>query len=217
MTKEIHITDLLRPGVLESPELLTYDTFIQEKRVGTFTLETRDIETDTWEFYSEYEDQNGLFITSQTRLRKKDLKPLLTNKDINNQQGRFTISACYVEDKVKMTAVTPTGQQSLELPLSDMTFDNEAVLMILRTLKWQEGLDSCLEGIIVDNGQKYFAWVKILRKEKINCGLGEMDSWHVKLSFDSGTTQDLWYGVEHPHFLIKYKNSYFMLVLRGVD
>jgi hypothetical protein len=214
---EIYILNLLQPGVILSPEKLTYDTYAQEQIIGSFVVESRGRERDLWEFYSRYEDHRGTFITSQTTVRKKDLRPVATHKVIDDEKGRFTISALYNKDKVKVTAKSLTMQDYREFAISEITFDNEAVLMLLRAIAWQEGVESFFEGFILDSGQKYFSWLKILQQEEVTCGVGEMETWHIRLSLDSGNTQEVWYGTSYPHVLVMYKNNLFRLILKRYE
>jgi len=190
---------------------------VEDQVVGRFSSLVQEFGEDAWEYSTEYEDRHGIFITSQVRFRKQDLKPLSTEKLIDSQKGRIHISAAYEMDKVKICVRTHTKEDCLEIPLSENSFDNEMLLMLLRTLAWEEDVESSLEGIIVDNGQKYFAWLKILQKEETRCALGSFPSWRVTLTFDSGTTQEVWYSVARPHILLKYENVHIRLIIKTYE
>ena len=103
--------------------------------------------------------------------------------------------------------------KTVEIEVDDFVYDNDQVLSLLRTVGWQAGQESCFEGLIVDSGHKFFAWLRYLNEENIECDTGSIPAWHIRLTFDTGATQDLWYGIEHPHCLVKYVNNYFKLVL----
>jgi hypothetical protein len=143
------------------------------------------------------------------------LTPLATQKIIDNQGQSVTISAIYAPNRVQISAHKTTGQDQLEVAVADPIYDNDEILMLLRTVAWQQGQESCFDGLIVDSGHKFFGWLRYLQEETIECDLGALPTWHIRLTFDTGATQELWYGIEHPHCLVKYGNNYFNLLLAG--
>jgi hypothetical protein len=217
MAREIPIAELLRTQGVLRPAKCTYEAWIHEKNVASFVMETRSLGGGQWELFSGYYHHNGAEITSAVKVEGEGLAPLSTHKVHNTQAGRIVLDAQYHDDRVEIIVSKPTGLDNLEIPLSGPIFDNDEILPLLRFVGWKEELETCLEGIIVDSARKYFAWLKALKREKVACGVGSVDTWMVRILFDSGVSQNFWYGVHFPHHLIRYENSHFQLSLANCD
>ena len=147
----------------------------------------------------------------------KTFRPTSEVRMVATAQGTFEIRAEYHEGGATIEVVSASGTQRAELTLPPVYYANDQLLLLLRALPFADGFRGFLTLVPSQgNPPQLPTVVTVLGQETITTPLGPIRTWHVEADFD-GTKQDLWYGVEGPHYLVKYDNGRYVWLLSQVQ
>jgi len=147
------------------------------------------------------------------RVASDDLKPISENQTIVSPQGEFKVNTTYVDNKLKIEAETPQGPQSAEMDVPEDAYDNDEVLFLFRAIPFEEGYQATYTNVVASTAQKPKVTIAIVGKEQVEVPAGVFDCW--KLEFKvAGQKQYMWYGVDNPHYLVKYDNGQNTILLQ---
>ncbi|RKX92084.1 MAG: hypothetical protein DRP84_10600 [Spirochaetes bacterium] len=160
----------------------------------------------------------GVSDISKITIRAKDLKPMKTEKNMLLPQGETKIEAEYFGNKVKLTAKTSQAPpQRMRLSLPEDAYDNEEILMLLRTLPFKVGLQMEFSNFSPAAGCTYPSVVRVLTEESVQTPAGTFECFKVELKVAmANITHYAWYTKDYPHYLVKYDNREIVFKLKEV-
>jgi len=151
-----------------------------------------------------------------------DLKPISETRTINVPlggalpQGLYEVRATYEDsNKVTIDADLPgdhhEGPYVFNIPAD--SYSNDQVWYLFRTLPFEEGYAGRYTNIIIwTNYQTPAATITVVGNETLETPAGIFDCHKLELSVLSLTIY-FWYGVEAPHYLVKYQKGDTILLL----
>ncbi len=151
-----------------------------------------------------------------------DLKPISETRTVNVPlggalpQGLYEVRANYEDrNKVIIDADLPGNhhQGPYEFNIPADSYANDQVWYLFRTLPFEEGYAGRYTNIIIWTiYQKPAATVTVLGKETVETPAGSFNCHKLELSV-LNITIHFWYGVEAPHYLVKYQKGDTILLL----
>jgi len=149
------------------------------------------------------------------KVASDDLKPISEQLTILSAQGEMKINTTYTDNKLKIEAETPEGNQTAEIDVPDDAYDNDEVLFLFRALPFEEGYQATYTNVVAAAAQKPEVTITISGKEQVSAPAGVYDCW--KLEFEvAGQKQYMWYGIDAPHYLVKYDNGQSIILLQEI-
>lgn len=146
------------------------------------------------------------------RVNAQNLKPISETRIIDSPQGRVEITTSYSDSKLTIEVVTAEGPQSAEIDIPDDAYDNDEVLFLFRALPFKVGYSATYTNVVAANATKPKVTISVTAQEVVDVPVGSFDCYKLELSV-AGATQYLWYGVEEPHYLVKYDNGTTIFLL----
>lgn len=163
----------------------------------------------------EYWEVGEVTQTISIKVASDDLKPISEQLTILSSQGEMKINTTYTDNKLKIEAETPEGNQTAEIDVPDDAYDNDEVLFLFRALPFEEGYQATYTNVVAAAAQKPEVTITISGKEQVSAPAGVYDCW--KLEFEvAGQKQYMWYGVDSPHYLVKYDNGQSIILLQEI-
>ena len=143
----------------------------------------------------------------------RTFQPISEVRMVSAPQTTLQIRAEYHQGGATIEVVSPAGTQRAELVLPPVYYANDQFLLILRALPFADGYRGFLTLVPSQgNPPQIPTTVTVTGQETVDTPLGPIPSWRVEADFD-GEKQSLWYGVEAPHYLVKYDNGRFVYLL----
>lgn len=147
------------------------------------------------------------------RVRIDNLKPISEKRTISTPQGKTVITTLYGDSELAITAKTPQGdEKSATIDVPQDAYDNDEALFLWRTLPFAVGYSTSYINIVAANALKPTITLTVTGKEEIEVPAGNFNCYKLELSA-AGSKQYLWYGVDPPHYLIKYDNGVTIFLL----
>jgi len=163
----------------------------------------------------EYWEVGEVTQTISIKVASDDLKPISEQLTILSSQGEMKINTTYTDNKLKIEAETPEGNQTAEIDVPDDAYDNDEVLFLFRALPFEEGYQATYTNVVAAAAQKPEVTITISGKEQVSAPAGVYDCW--KLEFEvAGQKQYMWYGIDAPHYLVKYDNGQSIILLQEI-
>jgi len=163
----------------------------------------------------QYWEISGVKQTISIKVASDNLKPISEQQTILSPQGEIKIDTTYAGNKLNIEAETPQGSQTAELDVPFDAYDNDEVLFLFRTLPFEEGYQATYTNVVASTAQKPKVTITITGKERVEVPVGTFDCW--KLEFQvAGQKQYMWYGVDSPHYLVKYDNGQNIILLQEI-
>jgi len=163
----------------------------------------------------EYWEVGEVKQTISIKVASDDLKPISEQQTILSAQGEMKINTTYTDSKLKIEAETPQGPQTVEIDVPEDAYDNDEVLFLFRALPFEEGYQATYTNVVASAAQKPEVTITISGKEQVSAPAGLFDCW--KLEFEvAGQKQYMWYGVDSPHYLVKYDNGQSIILLQEI-
>ena len=205
------------PAPWRQAERTTYA--IQDRDTGqqvgqaTYTI-GREFETDSLSAnvtINQTQDRYQLGFNTRT------FQPTSEIRTVSTAQGTFEIRAEYHEGGATIEVVSAGGTQRAELVLPPVYYANDQLLLLLRALPFADGYRGFLTLVPSQgNPPQVPTTVTVVGQETVSTPLGPLRAWRVEADFN-GNKQDLWYGVEGPHYLVKYDNGRYVWLLSQVQ
>jgi len=150
-----------------------------------------------------------------------DLKPTSETRTIHMASGgpvpggTYDIRADFSDNQVIIEADLPgnhhQGPYVFNIPAD--SYANDQVWCLFRTLPFEEGYAGRYTNIVLwTQYQKPAATVTVVGNETLETPAGSFDCYKLELSVLSITIY-FWYGVEAPHYLVKYQKGDTILIL----
>lgn len=140
------------------------------------------------------------------KVNARDLKPISGVTTVSIPQGMVDITTTYSEDKVTVSATIGGAEQSVELDVPPDGYDNDEVFFLLRTILLMPGYSATYTHVSPAYGQTFEATITVGEAEEVETPVGTFDCRKLVLSA-AGTEQYFWYGLEAPHYLVKWDNN----------
>ncbi len=140
------------------------------------------------------------------RVRADNLRPLGGTREIVGTANDFSLTTTYSGNKLTISAKTKEGDKSATITVPADALDNDTVLMVFRGLPWAEGWEGTYTNVVAANATQTKINLKVTGKETVETPKGPVEAWHLRMTIGQ-QHQDFWYGVEPPHFLVKYDNG----------
>lgn len=153
----------------------------------------------------------------QLGFEAETLQPLGEVRSIVTATGTIIIRAEYHDGGATIETVTPGGGQRALLNLPPVYYANDQFLVILRALPFAEGYRGALTVVPSQGDPPTLATVvTVTDQETVATPLGSLRAWRVEAHFGASTQpQVLWYGVEAPHYLVKYDAGTYIYLLQS--
>lgn len=152
----------------------------------------------------------------QLGFNTKTLQPASETRTITTAQGTIEIRAEYHAGGATIEVTTATGVQRHLLNLPPIYYANDQFLLLLRALPFAPNYRGGL--VLVPsqaNPPTVVTTITVTGQETITTPLGPLRAWRVEADF-GGSRQTLWYGVDAPHYLVKYDNGKYVYLLSQV-
>ena len=174
------------------------------KEVGNATI---DIRRDGGAYVLDQRFTLGIVDDKITmRLRVDNLRPISGTREIIGTANDFSLASTYDNGKLTINAKTKDGDKAATINVPVEAIDNDSALMIFRGIPWAEGWEATFTNVVAANATQTKIGLKVVGKETVELPKGSVETWHLLMTVGQ-TTQDFWYGVESPHYLIKYNNG----------
>ena len=153
--------------------------------------------------------------TISIEVTNSDLKPISGSQTIVSPQNEIKINTTYNENKLRIDAETPQGPKTVELDIPANAYDNDEVLFLFRALPFKEGYQSTYTNVVASSAQMPEVTIRVTGKEQVQTPIGSLDCWKLELAA-AGKSQYMWYGVDSPHYLVKYDDGYSIISLQEI-
>ena len=149
----------------------------------------------------------------QMGFNTRTFQPTSELRTVATAQGTIEIRAEYHQGGATIEVVSAGGTQRAELVLPPVYYANDQFLLLLRALPFADGYRGFLTLVPSQgNPPQIPTTVTVVGQETVTTPLGPIRAWRVEADFN-GNKQDLWYGVEGPHYLVKYDNGRYVWLL----
>ena len=144
-------------------------------------------------------------------------RPTAEVRTVTTAQGSLEIRAEYHQGGATIEVVNANATQRAELVLPPVYYANDQFLLLLRALPFADGYRGFLTLVPSQgNPPQIPTTVTVVGQETVDTSVGPIRTWRVEADFD-GDKQNLWYGVEEPHYLVKYDNGRYVWLLSQVQ
>jgi len=141
-----------------------------------------------------------------------DLKPISGNQTIQTPDGVLDIITSYSGGQVSVTATLDGDEQSGVFDIPDDAYDNDEVLFLLRTIPFEVGYTTSYTNVVPAYALTPKATVTVVGEEVVTTPAGSFNCYKLEFSA-AGVLQHIWYGVDEPHYFIKYDNGVNLFLL----
>ncbi|MCC7353098.1 MAG: DUF3108 domain-containing protein [Anaerolineae bacterium] len=140
------------------------------------------------------------------RVRADNLRPLSGTREIIGTANDFSLVTTYSDGKMTVKAKTKEGDKAATINVPADSLDNDSALMVFRGIPWAEGWEGTFTNVVAANATQTKIGLKVMGQETVEMPKGPVETWHLRMTIGQ-QHQDFWYGVERPHFLVKYDNG----------
>lgn len=178
--------------------------------IGTLSYTARLTEvkgTPAWEISGEQSITVTTFTQSTRVVAERDTFAPITGYTKSSLMGEF--NAEYSKGLVRLKIKGKQGEQTKEIPLDQVAYDNEQALFLIRRLPLAENYKTSFPifpvqggGVVVECG------IEVTGKEKVRVPVGEYDCFAVKLQVRSqgivALEHRLWFSNDANRYVVKY-------------
>jgi hypothetical protein len=136
-------------------------------------------------------------------VNQKDLKPLKLERTISVETDTYSFSALYGKEKVKIKAKTPQGEKQTDIDNPQDGYDNEEVIMLLRTLPFKVGYKTTFTDVAVAGLISIPLDVEVVSLDTVTVPAGKFSCYKVKMKF-TGREFFAWYQKDKPNLMLQY-------------
>jgi len=163
--------------------------------------------TPAWEISGEQSVSLSSFTQSTRVVAERDTFAPITGYTKNNLMGEF--DAQYSKGLVRLKIKGKQGEQTKEIPLDQVAYDNEQVLFLIRRLPLAENYKTSFPVFPISGGGTLVECViEVTGKEKVKVPVGEYDCFAVKLQVRSQGAvvleHRLWFSNDANRYVVKY-------------
>ncbi|HEX5501760.1 MAG TPA: DUF3108 domain-containing protein [Thermomicrobiales bacterium] len=147
----------------------------------------------------------------------KTFAPTSEVRAVKAPEGTLDLRAEFHQGGATIEATTASGTQTAQIHLPAVYYANDEFLLILRALPFKEGYRGSL--VLVPsqgNPPTIAATVAVVGQETVATPLGPLRAWKVEATFEN-SSQTLWYGVDAPHYLVKYDDGQYVWLLTKAE
>ncbi len=116
------------------------------------------------------------------------------------------MDADYTLKSVSIKLKAPMGEKSTEIPLSENSFDNEIITMLLRNIPFEQGYTAEITSVVPLSAVSVPINISVMEKEKVNVLAGEFETRRINLKF-AGREINIWYDEKSPRKMVKYEDT----------
>ena len=143
-----------------------------------------------------------------------DLKPISGNQTIQTPEGVLGVVTTYSEGQVSVTATIDGEEQSATFDIPGDAYDNDEVLFLFRAIPLEVGYTASYTNVVPSYGLTPKVTVTVVGEEEVTTPAGSFNCYKLEFSVEGGTQkQYIWYGVDQPHYLVKYDNGTTIFLL----
>jgi hypothetical protein len=152
---------------------------------------------------------------SYIKVADVDLKPISGKQSLVSPGGKIEINTTYVGNKLKVELETPEGHNTTELEVPTDAYDNDEILFLFRALPFEEGYQFTYTNTVAATAQMPKVTVNITGTEQVEVPAGLFQCWKLELEA-AGLKQYVWYSVDSPHYLVKYDDKQYIILLQEI-
>ena len=147
------------------------------------------------------------------------LAPVSEVRSVVTESGTIEIRSEFHDGGATIQTISPAGTKQAQLNLPPVYFANDQFLMLLRALPFAPNYQGSLAVVPSQGDPSYITTtVTVTGQEKVSTVNGDVNCWRVEARFEgSDTPQVLWYGVDAPHYLVKYDSNKYVYLLTGAS
>lgn len=158
----------------------------------------------------------GTEITDDTTITvdATDLKPISGTETMVTPEGTATITTTYSDGEVFISATFDGQEDSATIAVPAEAYDDGEVLFLLRTIPFEVGYTAAFTDVAAAVAATPQITINVVALEPVEApiALESVDCYKLELSV-LGTTQYLWYGVDSPHYLVKFEFAGIIMLL----
>jgi len=139
--------------------------------------------------------------SSTVVLRRDNLEPLRSYRDLETDLGSFELQAMYGPGRVSVTKQSIDGTQVQQLRLPPNAYDNEMVSFLLRALPLAPATRFSIVVVVPLDMRKVPVEVNVLGTKLIPTRLGDIMCRETQLTLQN-RQERLWYELAEPHRLV---------------
>jgi hypothetical protein len=193
-----------------------------EEQVG-YVIQQEGIELGSLQLTVQREDDTyilgghyvigGQPVGGTIKVNARDLKPISGATTYSTTEGTIDLTTVYGEGKVTIT-VSSGGVEILtdEIDVPPDGYDNDELFFLLRSILAMPGYSCTYTHVSPAYEQTLKATVTVGEAEEVETPAGTFNCRKLVLSAE-GTEQYFWYGMEAPHYLVKWDNNAGGLIL----
>lgn len=203
-----------QPGEKTTYSVTAHDTG-QNAGTATYAL-GREFEADTITGAITINTTTDNF---QLGMTTATLAPVSEVRSVITESGTIEIRAEFHDGGATIQTISPAGTKQAQLNLPPVYFANDQFLMLLRALPFAPNYRGSLAVVPSQGDPAYITTtVTVTGQEKVSTVNGDVNCWRVEARFEgSDTPQVLWYGVDAPHYLVKYDTTKYIYLLTGAS
>jgi hypothetical protein len=134
------------------------------------------------------------------------LKPVSATRKIKNPKDTRELVTTYSKDG----ALIKDGDKQSGISVPEHAYDNDASLVIWRTLAFAEGYQAKYITIITNQRTKQEVTLKVTRKETVRVPAGEFTAWRLEIAADEAN-QVAWIADTPSRPLVRYDNDHGLI------
>jgi tetratricopeptide (TPR) repeat protein len=186
--------------------------------IGTLSYTARLTEVKgipAWEISGEHSVSPSQFTQSTRVVAERDTFAPITGYTKSSLMGEF--DAQYSKGLVRLKIKGKQGEQTKEIPLDQVAYDNEQVLFLIRRLPLAENYKTAFPIFTVQGATVVECGIEVTGKEKVKVPVGEYECFAVKLQVRlQGTValeHRLWFSNDANRYVVKYDAGSAMMEL----
>jgi hypothetical protein len=151
-----------------------------------------------------------------------DLKPISEARTLSIPpgmivaEGIWELNASYNAGQLTVETETPVGpEEPYTVDVAEDAFAHDQVLCLLRTPPYEDGYTASYTNIFIwPNIEMPRATITVTGRETVEVPAGSFDCYKLELSLENVPQKYyFWYGVNEPHYLVKYDNEFNIFLL----
>lgn len=183
----------------EDGDVLGEATLSVEERDGEWAL-IQQFSTDTGE------DSVTVLVDQET------LKPILSERVVDGDDGRFEYEASYVEEPGRVIQHVFDGEErrSSSNDVPEFAYDARQGLFLWRTLPLADGYQAAYRSLVttetLDEPKSFLLELTERGRETIETPAGRFETWRLDAVVNNAR-QTVWVGLDAPHPIVRFDNG----------
>jgi len=163
----------------------------------------------------EYWEMGEVKQITSIKVASDDLKPTSGTQTIVTPKGEVEINTTYTGNNLKIQIETPQGSQSPDMDVPVDAYDNDEISFLFRAIPFKQGYQATYTNVVASTGQKPEVIITVIGKEQVEAPAGLFHCWKLELKV-AGQKQYMWYGVDSPHYWVKYDDGQNIVLLQEI-